>query len=67
MPVATHQIPYGARVLVFTCDGCGEAAMFGADCDVLAAVRTGDVRKAGHWFCGRHHDGSLYCKQENAA
>ena len=63
-PVATHQIPNGARVMIFTCDGCGEPAMFGESCNVLAAVHTGDVKHAGHWYCARRKDGSLYCKQE---
>lgn len=51
MTVATHQIPGGARVLLFTCT-CGREAHFGRDADLLAAIRTGDVSKAGTWTCG---------------
>ena len=50
MPVTSFQIPNGARVLLFLC-ACGRDAMYGEHCDILAALRTGDVSKAGVWRC----------------
>lgn len=63
MPVTSYQIPEGvaadgswrgpgARVLLFTCEGCGGPAMFGLDCNLRAAIAAGDPRLAGRWFCG---------------
>ena len=60
MPAATYQIPGGARVFVFTCDVCGAPASFGVGCNLHAAIRSGDVTKAGQWFCGRV-DGIAQC------
>lgn len=60
MPVETYQIPGGARVLIFTCC-CGAPAHFGVDSDVRAALRTGDVTKAGTWFCGMDATGEPAC------
>jgi hypothetical protein len=62
MPVASHQIaePGGARVWIFTCEGCGWPAHFSEGADPLAALRDGDVSKAGRWYCG-WRDGRPVC------
>lgn len=64
MPVIRHQIEGGALVLLFTCERCGEPASHGEDVDLLRALRTGDARHGGKWWCGRRTDGTLYCKHE---
>lgn len=66
MPVASYQIPGAARVLIFTCEGCGDPAMFGEGCNIMAALRSGDPAKAGRWWCARRPDGSGYCRREAA-
>lgn len=55
MPVRSHQIEGGSKVLLFTCDVCGIPASFGEGVNVRAALSTGDVKKAGFWFCRDHH------------
>lgn len=60
MPAASYQIPGGSRVLMFTCDDCGAPAMFGVGCDIRAALQSGDVSRAGRWFCGQR-DGRPTC------
>jgi hypothetical protein len=65
MPAATYQIPGGARVLIFTCEGCGDPAGFGYGVNILSALaatnREEAIRRAGRWYCARHPDGSGYC------
>lgn len=52
MPARTHQIPGGAKVMMFTCDDCGAPASFSIGANLREALSTGDVTKAGRWFCG---------------
>jgi len=53
MPAKSYQIPGGARVLLFTCEVCGGPAHFGRDVKLLVALRTGDAKREGEWYCGR--------------
>lgn len=52
MPVRSHQIPGGAKVLLFFCEGCGAPAHFSEDAHILEAVQSGKVERAGRWYCG---------------
>jgi hypothetical protein len=56
MPVASHQIAGGARVLIFTCDepGCSKPACYGVGVNLRAAIATGNVKLAGDWRCADH-------------
>lgn len=65
MTVQTYQIPGGSRVLLFSCDDCGAPALFGTHCNVRAALKSGDVSRAGRWFCGQR-DGRPTCIAEPA-
>lgn len=56
MPVRSHQIEGGSKVLLFACDVCGAPASFGEGVNVRAALATGDVKKAGTWYCAAHCD-----------
>ena len=50
-----------ARVFLFSCEGCGKPAGFGDGVSLRAAMATGDVEKAGRWFCGFDEAGP-YCR-----
>jgi hypothetical protein len=52
MPARTVQPSPGHRVFEFTCDTCGGPASFGEGVNLREALRSGDVSKAGRWFCG---------------
>lgn len=60
MPAVQYQILGGSLVMLFSCDGCGAPASFGIDVDVLAALATGNMSKAGRWGCG-YRDGEPVC------
>lgn len=60
MPLRTVQIEGGTRVLVTTCEACGASAPYGEGVDLRGALRTGDVSKAGRWWCG-WRDGQPGC------
>lgn len=51
MPAATELTPEGTRVWKFTC-ACGAPGLVGVDVNLREALRTGDVTRAGTWFCG---------------
>jgi hypothetical protein len=52
MPARSTESSPGHRVMVFDCDTCGGPASFGEGVNLREALRSGDVSKAGRWFCG---------------
>lgn len=62
-PAVSIQTAPGLYVLDYRCEGCGRRAPYGEQVDIRAALRTKDASKAGRFWCGRHKDGSLYCRE----
>lgn len=57
MPVKSVESSPGHRVMEYRCEICGEYACFGFGARILDALRTGDVRRAGRWYCVDHVPG----------
>jgi len=66
MPARSYQIPGGARVLLFSCEVCGGTAHFSRGSSILAALHSGDVKRAGEWYCG-WKDGEPICIHQPGA
>lgn len=41
-----------AQVLLFLCEGCDRPASHGVGVNIRAAMTSGDMAKAGKWYCG---------------
>ena len=54
MPVRSVESSPGHRVMEYRCEVCGEYAGRGFDAHVREALRTGDVKRAGQWYCAKH-------------
>lgn len=54
MPVRSVESSPGHRVMEYRCEVCGEYASYGFDVHVREALRTGDVKRAGQWYCAKH-------------
>lgn len=55
MPARSHQIPGGARVLLYSCEVCSEPASFGYDVgSIRDAIDHKDAKRLGRWYCLKH-------------
>lgn len=54
VPVKSVEASPGHRVLEYRCEVCGVYAVLGFNANLREALRTGDVTKAGQWYCGEH-------------
>ena len=52
MPARSVETAPGHRVMIFTCETCGAPASFGEGVNLREALSSGDVTRAGRWFCG---------------
>lgn len=47
-----REFKQSAQVLLFLCEDCGRPAAHGVGSSIRAALATGDLAKAGKWYCG---------------
>lgn len=66
MPVKSHQIEGGARVVLFFCEVCDRPAQFGFGVHLITSLRTGNAAKAGKWYCTDHVNGAETSIAHNA-